>query len=106
KMELKAAIVGLRAAIEAGATDFTIISDSQYLTRGMNLWLQDWIAKNWLTSTKQPVKNRDLWEQLADLTRSRSARWDWVPGHAGHPENERCHVLASAAARRAARRRR
>lgn len=102
KMELTAAIVGLRGAIEAGATSMTVVSDSEYLIRGMTRWLAGWIAKNWLTAEKQPVKNRDLWEQLAELSRSRNIRWNWVRGHAGNPENERCDRVASAAARQAA----
>jgi ribonuclease HI len=103
KMELTAAIVGLRTAIDAGATDLTVVSDSEYLIKGMTRWLSAWIANDWQTTEKQPVKNRELWEQLAALARSRSVRWSWVRGHAGHPENERCHVVAAAAARKAAR---
>jgi ribonuclease HI len=103
KMELTAAIVGLRAAIDAGATSMTVISDSEYLIKGMTRWLSGWVAKNWLTAEKQPVKNRELWEQLAELAKSRAIEWNWVRGHAGHPENQRCDDLATAAARKAAR---
>jgi ribonuclease HI len=79
------------------------MSDSEYLVKGMTRWLGGWLAKNWLTTEKQPVKNRDLWEQLAELTRSRTVHWMWIRGHAGHPENERCDRLATEAARQAGR---
>ena len=101
-MELTAAIVGLQGAIEAVATNLTVISDSEYLIKGMTRWLAGWIAKNWLTAEKQPVKNRELWEQLSELSRSLTIQWNWVRGHAGHPENERCDRVATAAARQAA----
>ena len=102
KMELTAAIVGLRTAIEAGATEVTVYSDSEYLVKGMTDWLPGWKRKNWQTAGGQPVKNRELWEQLAQLVDGRTVRWNWVKGHAGHPENEHCDLVATAAARRVA----
>ncbi len=103
KMELMAAIVGLRAAIDAGAKTVSVVSDSEYLTKGMTRWLSGWLAKGWKTSTGQPVKNQDLWEQLATLAKAATIQWQWIRGHAGHPENERCDAVATAAARQAAR---
>jgi ribonuclease HI len=103
KMELTAAIVGLGAAIEAGATEVDVLSDSEYVVKGMTQWLAGWRRKSWKTASGQDVKNRDLWEQLAALVQGRPVRWTWIRGHAGHPENERCDAVASAAARRAAR---
>ena len=102
KMELTAAIVGLRTAFDAGASDVTVYSDSEYVIKGMTEWLSGWKRKRWQTSDGQPVKNRELWEQLAQLVEGRTVRWRWVKGHAGHPENERCDQVATAAARRAA----
>ena len=102
KMELTAAIVGLGTAIDAGATDVTVYSDSEYVIKGITEWLPGWKRKNWQTANGQPVKNRELWEQLARLVEGRPVRWHWVKGHAGHPENERCDQVATAAARRAA----
>lgn len=103
QMELTAAIVGLQAAVADGAREITVITDSEYLVKGMKSWLAGWIKKGWKTSTGQPVKNRELWEQLAHLTRGRIVNWQWVRGHAGHPENERCDRVAVAAAARARR---
>ena len=103
KMELSAAIAGLRAAVDAGISDLTVFSDSEYLVKGMTEWLADWERRGWKTRSGQPVKNQDLWQQLASLARGRTVRWEWVKGHAGHPENERCDEVATAAARRAAR---
>ena len=60
-------------------------------------WLDGWIKKNWLNSRKEPVLNRDLWEQLLVLTRTHSIEWKWVRGHKGHPQNERCDKMAKQA---------
>lgn len=103
KMELTAAIAGLRAAIDAGADDITVVTDSEYLVKGMTEWLPEWERRGWKTWAGQPVKNKDLWQQLVSLTRGRNVRWQWIKGHAGHPENERCDLVATASARRAAR---
>jgi len=103
KMELLAAIAGLRAVVDAGIGAVTVNSDSEYLVKGMNEWLPEWDRRGWKTTTGQPVKNQDLWQQLASLSRGRHVEWHWVKGHAGHPENERCDDVATAAARRAAR---
>jgi ribonuclease HI len=103
KMELMAAIAGLRAAVEAGAAEITVVSDSEYLVKGMTEWLPEWERRGWKTASGQPVKNQDLWQQLAALTRGRQVHWQWIKSHAGHPENERCDFVATAAARRAAR---
>jgi len=103
KMELTAALVGVRYAVDSGAEDITVISDSEYLVKGMTRWLPGWSAKGWKTATGEPVKNRELWEQLAQLSRGRSIQWQWIRGHAGHPENERCDQVATRAAREAAR---
>ena len=73
-------------------------SDSQYLKNGMTLWMKGWKQNGWITADKKPVKNVDLWKRL-DLAASRhNVRWNWVKGHAGHPENERCDELAVQAA--------
>ncbi len=103
KMELSAAIAGLRAVADAGIAELTVISDSEYLIKGMTEWLPEWERRDWKTSTGQPVKNQDLWQQLDSLSRGRHVEWKWIKGHAGHPENERCDTVATAAARRAAR---
>jgi ribonuclease HI len=101
-MELAAAIVGVRAALDAGASHVTVVSDSEYVVKGMTRWLSGWLAKGWRTSDGQPVKNRELWEQLAELAERGTLQWQWIRGHAGHSENERCDAVATAAARKAA----
>jgi ribonuclease HI len=105
KMELMAAVVGVGAALDAGAREVTVNSDSEYLVKGMTRWLAGWQAKGWKTADGEPVKNRDLWEQLSALSQRGQIRWQWIRGHAGHPENERCDAVATAAARLAAGRR-
>lgn len=102
KMELTAAIVGLREAIAAGATGIDVVTDSEYLVKGATQWLSGWERKGWKTAAGQPVKNRDLWEKIAELTHGRRVRWEWVKGHAGHPENERADLIATTRAREAA----
>ena len=71
-----------------------IVTDSNYLIKGMTEWMPGWIKRNWLNSQKKPVLNKDLWEMLLELTQSHQIKWEWVKGHCGHPENERCDQLA------------
>jgi ribonuclease HI len=71
-----------------------VITDSQYLVKGMTQWMAGWIRKNWLNSQKKPVLNRDLWEELNRLSQIHRIHWQWIKGHDGHPENERCDQLA------------
>ncbi len=71
-----------------------IFTDSRYVKDGMTQWMSSWIRNNWMNSQKKPVLNRDLWEILLDLSKPHKIQWEWVRGHAGHPENERCDQLA------------
>ena len=94
RMELLAAINALEA-LEKPAT-ITIVTDSAYVKGGITEWIDGWKRRGWTTSTKKPVKNEDLWRRL-DAARARHiVRWEWVKGHAGHPENERADELARA----------
>lgn len=95
RMELTAAIEALAATPEKSS--ITLLTDSQYLKNGITLWLPNWLAKNWRTSTGSPVKNADLWERLKSLTDSRHITWQWVKGHSGNPLNEEADALANAA---------
>ena len=92
RMELQAAIEGLRALKERCAVD--LFTDSQYLRDGITRWIARWSTNGWRTKTKQPVKNEDLWRDLDALVRQHEVRWHWLKGHAGHQENERCDSLA------------
>ena len=76
-----------------------VISDSKYVTDAFNQnWVENWIKNGWRTSTKKPVKNIDLWKRLILLVNTHTVTFNWVKGHDGHPENERCDRLATTAA--------
>ncbi len=96
RMELLAVITGLSVLKEPCRV--TITTDSQYVKNGMTSWLQGWKSHGWRTSTKQAVKNRDLWQKLDEECSRHTIIWHWVKGHAGHPQNERCDELARSAA--------
>ena len=95
RMELIAAIRGLEALNNPRRV--RVFSDSQYLVRGMNEWLRGWIRTGRLEAP-EALKNQDLWQQLASLSGKHEVTWEWLPGHAGHPFNERCDKLAKRAA--------
>ena len=92
RMELMAAIAGIEALKRACSV--VVVTDSEYVRRGVEEWMARWKANGWKTSDKKPVKNRDLWERLGAALASHEVRWKWVKGHAGHVENERVDVLA------------
>ena len=90
----------MRAAIEALATltersEVCIFTDSQYLKNGITQWISGWKRRGWITSTKEPVKNVDLWKRLDALVAQHRVTWKWVKGHAGNADNERCDGLAN-----------
>ena len=93
RMELTAVITGLEALKEPCEVD--LYSDSKYIidavTKG---WAKSWRANNWIKSDKKPALNSDLWERLLNLLELHKVNFNWVKGHAGHPENERCDQLA------------
>ena len=64
-----------------------IVSDSQYCVRGASEWVHSWKRSGWKTSSKQPVKNQDLWERIDALARVCGARFEWVKGHSNDPGN-------------------
>ncbi len=97
RMELLAAIVGLEALIKP--CEVTLYSDSQYLVKAFNEhWIEAWEKKGWKRGKNEPVKNVDLWKRLLAAMRPHQVSYIWVKGHAGHPQNERCDTLATAAA--------
>lgn len=71
-----------------------VVTDSNYVVKGMTKWMPGWIKRNWLNSQKKPVLNRDMWEELLKLSRPHQIQWHWIKGHNGHLENERCDQLA------------
>ncbi len=96
RMELQAAIRALEALKER--CDVEIVTDSEYVKKGVESWMSGWKRNGWKTASKKPVANQDLWQQLdAQLSRHR-VRWTWTKGHASHEGNNRCDELARAAA--------
>jgi ribonuclease HI len=90
----------LRAVIEAlGVLNrpchVVLHTDSQYVQKGISEWIHGWKARGWKTSTKEPVKNEDLWKALDAAQQQHAVEWRWVRGHNGHPGNERADVLAN-----------
>jgi ribonuclease HI len=97
RMELLGAIVGLEALKRPCRV--VVWSDSQYVVNAFTKgWLDGWRKRGWRTSQKEPVKNQDLWQRLLRAVGDHEVTWQWVRGHDGNVENERCDVLAVAAA--------
>lgn len=95
RMELRAAIEGLRALKEP--CEVTLYSDSKYLVDAFTLgWVEDWERQNYRRGRASEVKNPDLWEELVALCRVHTVSFVWVKGHNGHEYNERCDRLATA----------
>ena len=92
RMEMTAVIMALRALKRPAKVLLT--TDSQYVAKGVTEWMANWQKNNWKTADKKPVKNVDLWREMADLLKVHDIKWQWVRGHNGHPENERCDELA------------
>ena len=92
RMELQAAISALRAVRES--CDITLFTDSEYMRQGITEWLPHWKANHWRTADRKAVKNEDLWRQLEQVTARHNVTWQWLKGHVGHRDNERCDRLA------------
>ncbi len=97
RMELTAIIKGLKALKQPCRVD--VHSDSRYIVDAINKgWLEDWVERGWRKIVKkgrgQPVLNVDLWQRLVELLQVHQVEFHWVPGHMGHPENERADRLA------------
>ena len=96
KMELMAPIKALQELKEQQPIE--IYTDSQYVKLGITDWIHKWIKNNWQTSKKEPVKNKELWIKLYELTKSHEIKWIWVKAHAGNTLNEEVDLLAKQAA--------
>lgn len=93
RMEILGVVEALSALKEP--CKVTVTTDSQYVCNAVEKkWLNGWNKNGWKTSTKKPVKNKDLWEKLLPLLTYHAVRFAWVRGHNGHPENEQCDALA------------
>ena len=102
RMELRAAIEGLRVLKKPCAV--LIRTDSKYVRDGMMKWIHKWKSNGWVHKEKgrpgmQPIRNRELWEELERLQQTHNVVWKWVKGHANDEDNKRCDVLARTAAR-------
>lgn len=103
RMEMQAVIEALRFIItnpnnlswlkfdttNSTAPVVILVTDSNYLKKGMQLWVKKWQANNWQTADRKPVKNQDLWRELIDKSSSLSINWQWVKGHSGQRQNEK-----------------
>jgi ribonuclease HI len=96
RMELSAVIEAVRAL--PGPSTIELIGDSEYVLKGLTEWMPGWKRRGWRKSNKAPVMNADLWQELDQLLQDHQLKVQWVRGHTGHPENERCDHLASTAA--------
>ena len=98
RMEMIAAIEGIKALPEGEQPEVTILSDSRYLVDMFNGgYARQWRANSWQLASRKRAVNTDLWSALLDLVGDRPIRFEWVRGHSEHPENERCDALAVAA---------
>ncbi len=94
RMELLAAISALEALKRD--SEITVVTDSAYVKNGVSQWIHGWKRNGWKTADRKPVKNVDLWQRLDEVRARHRVTWEWIKGHAGHPENERADELARA----------
>ena len=95
RMELMAAIAALESIKRPAVVE--VHTDSVYLRDGITKWIHGWRRNGWKTADKKLVKNVDLWQRLDAAAAAHMISWNWLKGHAGHVENERCDELARAA---------
>ena len=96
KMELMAPINALKKIDNSEKVE--IYTDSKYVKLGITEWIHKWTKNNWQTSKKEDVKNKEMWIELFDLTKSFEIKWIWVKAHSGNPLNEEVDLLAKEAA--------
>ena len=93
RMELMACIAGIRKY--KGEGDITVITDSEYVKKGITEWIDNWKNNNWIASNRKPVKNKDLWIELDSI--KKDVEWEWTRGHIGNEGNEEADSLAVSA---------
>lgn len=96
RMELLAVIEALNSLKEP--CKITVMSDSQYMKNGITKWIHNWKKDNWAVAMRKSIKNIDLWKRLDKAVTPHQIDWQWVRGHSGHVENERCDEIARKAA--------
>lgn len=92
RMELMAAITALESLTRPVPVE--MYTDSKYVLDGITKWIPGWKRNGWMTSTRKPVKNVDLWQRLDAAIQRHQINWHWVKGHNGDPGNERADELA------------
>ena len=97
RMELTAAIEALRSLTESCEAE--VVTDSEYLKNGITVWIHGWKKKGWLTASRKPVVNKDLWVALDEQVARHKTNWVWTKGHASNADNNRCDELATRAAK-------
>ena len=100
RMELMGIIAALETVdgwSEAAGWPIEVTTDSQYVHLGITQWMRRWEQTGWMTASRKPVKNKDLWLRLKSLGPERAVRWRWVRGHSGDEKNEQCHSMVRAA---------
>tara|TARA_B000000475_G_C15849196_1_gene387310 strand:+ start:37 stop:462 length:426 start_codon:yes stop_codon:yes gene_type:complete len=96
KMELMAPIKALEKVQKNRQVE--VYTDSKYVKLGITEWVHKWVKNNWQTSKREPVKNKELWIRLYDLTKNLEINWIWIKAHAGNRLNEEVDYLAKKAA--------
>ncbi|MCL2266219.1 MAG: ribonuclease HI [Treponema sp.] len=99
RMELTAVIMALRALkkLDSMPRSIALLTDSQYVQKGITEWIHSWKRNSWRTSDKAPVKNKDLWVELDALAGGFKLQWEWIKGHAGNEFNEMCDEMTQEA---------
>ncbi len=98
KMELTAVIKSLEAVLkdsELAKRSIDLHTDSQYVKNGISSWINNWVRNGWKTAAKKPVKNKELWIELKEVSDKLDVTWKWVKGHAGDPLNEACDQMVN-----------
>ena len=97
RMEITAALEALRSLKED--CEIEVVTDSEYVKKGITEWIHGWKRKGWMTAAKKPVINQDLWKALDEQVNRHKTTWVWTKGHASHTDNNRCDELATRAAK-------
>lgn len=98
RMELLGAILALESLKRQ--SNVILCTDSQYVINGIEKgWARKWRANGWRRNKKEMALNPDLWDRLLNAVDKHHVKFEWVRGHTGHPENERCDELANSTAR-------
>ena len=92
RMELIATIKALEQSSES---DIELNTDSEYVMKGMKIWIKKWQEKGWKTANKKPVLNQDLWKELLSVSEDKKIKWKYVAGHSGVPLNDRADEIAT-----------